>query len=585
MYNREMIGLIVKAIKRQKWLFLIFLLFEIPGTLEYNLIPATLGKIVDGFAKYSDDRSNAIAIVGSHVLLYMSLWAVLHISLRIAGFARAYFVPQFCAYIRMKVFKHVLDQPNQFFIENLAGNVAGRISMFSEKLALLIGMFVEMIFPFCVAVGSVFWIATDVKGEIVIVMFAWFAAHMLVCVLFGKKCVQYEREHTSKLNCLNGDMVDSIVNNGVVRIFNNEQLEYNLTTKSQANEILTYNKSLKFLEVLKSVLAFFTIAGGIFGISFTGYIYWKAGEITIGEFIFVINSSIGIVMFSWYVGLQLSQFFSCLGSCLESFGIFYKAHDIIPENKNEKLVITKGKISVKNISFYYGSKPLFKNLSIEIEANEKVGIVGYSGSGKSSFCNLFLRLYDLAEGEILIDGQNIRDVSLSSLRRAISVVPQDIGLFHRTIFENIRYGNPEATYEEVIQAAKEANVDEFVQDLPDKYQTDVGEGGARLSSGQRQRIIIARAILKNSKFFILDEVTSALDSISENLVQDALTKLMQNKTVLAIAHRLSTIKKMDRIIVFNKGSIVEIGSHEELLENGAIYRNIWNSQKNGFIKV
>ena len=273
------------------------------------------------------------------------------------------------------------------------------------------------------------------------------------------------------------------------------------------------------------------------------------------------------------------------------------------------LTCTKSKIIFDHVTFNYkGTEPLFKNKTIEIQGGQKVGLVGYSGCGKSTFVNLILRFYDVTDGAILIDGQDIRNVTQDSLRENIAMIPQDPSLFHRSLMENIRYGRIDASDEEVISAAKKAHAHEFVSTLPQGYDSLVGERGVKLSGGQRQRIAIARAILKNAPILILDEATSQLDSVTENLIQESLLELMNSpieysprekgdpdldfrlrgndknrKTVLVIAHRLSTLLHMDRILVFDKGKIVEDGTHSELLAKGGLYKHLWNAQVGGFL--
>lgn len=245
---------------------------------------------------------------------------------------------------------------------------------------------------------------------------------------------------------------------------------------------------------------------------------------------------------------------------------------------------TRGKIVFDRVKFHYkGTEPLFRDKSVEIAAGQKVGLVGYSGGGKTTFANLILRLYNVTGGAILIDGQDIREVTQDSLRENIAMIPQDTSLFHRSLTENIRYGRINATDDEVIEAAKKAHAHEFISRLPQGYDSLVGERGIKLSGGQRQRIAIARAILKNAPILILDEATSQLDSVTENLIQESLRELMQNKTAIVIAHRLSTLLYMDRILVFDKGRIVADGSHDELLARGRLYKNLWNAQVGGFL--
>jgi ATP-binding cassette subfamily B protein len=261
-------------------------------------------------------------------------------------------------------------------------------------------------------------------------------------------------------------------------------------------------------------------------------------------------------------------------------------HDIndIPNAKN--LIIKEGKIEFKKVDFNYNeTRSILKDFNLTIEPHQRAAIIGASGSGKTTIVKLIFRMHDLTAGKLLIDGQDISKVTQESLWQNISLVPQDPILFHRTLLDNIRYGKPDASDDEVIEAAKAAHCHEFISEQTEGYNTFVGERGIKLSGGERQRIAIARAILRNAPILVLDEATSSLDSESEHLIQDALAKLMENKTVIVIAHRLSTIRQMDRIVVIEKGKIVEDGDHNKLLEfKEGIYHKLWQFQAGGFIK-
>jgi ATP-binding cassette subfamily B protein len=258
--------------------------------------------------------------------------------------------------------------------------------------------------------------------------------------------------------------------------------------------------------------------------------------------------------------------------------------DLTDATDAKDIHIIKGEIQFDHVSFTYkNTKTLFKDKSVTISPGQKVGLVGYSGGGKTTFVNLILRLYDVDNGCIQIDGQDIATVTQDSLRAHIGMIPQDSSLFHRSLMENIRYGRTDATDDEVIEAAKRAHAHEFIEQLPEGYASLVGERGIKLSGGQRQRIAIARAMLKNAPILILDEATSALDSVTEHVIQVAITDLMQGKTSLVIAHRLSTLLHMDRILVFDKGKIVEDGTHSELLAKAGLYKTLWDAQVGGFL--
>ena len=269
----------------------------------------------------------------------------------------------------------------------------------------------------------------------------------------------------------------------------------------------------------------------------------------------------------------------------ESLTLISVPHEIIDAPNAQKLLVKKGSIHFQDVTFSYQKKgPIFKHLEVLITAGQKIGLVGFSGSGKSTFVNLILRFFDIQEGQILIDSQDISKITQKSLHEQIALIPQDPSLFHRTLMENIRYGRIEASDEDVIAASKLAHCHEFIEKLPKGYNTLVGERGVRLSGGQRQRIAIARAILKDAPILILDEATSSLDSVTEKLIQESLLYLMRNRTTIIIAHRLSTLAEMDKIYVFHEGKIIESGTQEDLQKiEGGYFSKLWKMQAHGFL--
>jgi ATP-binding cassette subfamily B protein len=306
--------------------------------------------------------------------------------------------------------------------------------------------------------------------------------------------------------------------------------------------------------------------------------------VTAGDFALIMGLSMETAYMIWFTMSEVEEFNTAVGKCKQSMTSLMVPLEIEDKPGAAVLQCKYGQIAFEDVKFHYkGTNALFQNMSIEIKGGQKVGLVGYSGGGKTTFVNLLLRLYDITDGAILIDGQNISDVTQDSLRASIAMIPQDPSLFHRSIMDNIRYGRIEASDEEVIEAAKKAHAHEFIAKLSLGYDSLVGERGVKLSGGQRQRIAIARAILKNAPILILDEATSQLDSVTENLIQDSLWELMENKTTLVIAHRLSTLLHMDRILVFDKGRIAQDGTHDELLAAGGLYKQLWDAQVGGFL--
>ncbi|MDD5623631.1 MAG: ATP-binding cassette domain-containing protein, partial [Candidatus Peribacteraceae bacterium] len=300
--------------------------------------------------------------------------------------------------------------------------------------------------------------------------------------------------------------------------------------------------------------------------------------------VMVVNIVLEITRSLFFIGHKMTGFMDDYGQIAEGLGELLVPHEITDRPDARPLVLQEGAIDFRNVCFSYGKNEVFRGLMLAIPGGQKVGLVGLSGAGKTTLVNLLLRQYEIADGSVAIDGQDIRSVTRESLRKGIATVPQDVSLFHRTIRENIRYGRLDASDAEVEHAAELAQAHAFIRSLPKGYGTYVGERGVKLSGGQRQRVAVARAMLKQARILVLDEATSSLDSESEAAIQAALIELMKGKTVLAIAHRLSTLQAMDRIVVLADGEIVEDGTHRELLERDGLYARLWKSQVRGFIQ-
>jgi ATP-binding cassette subfamily B protein len=382
---------------------------------------------------------------------------------------------------------------------------------------------------------------------------------------------------------ITGRVVDSLSNILSVRLFAREAGEKQSLQKTLGEAVkaeqklewayfwLWFSYGYSFFIVL-SLNLYFLIKGR------------AEGWITVGDFALVLTLNIAIVDFFWRLTQEFSQFSQSLGRVKQALRTIMVTPEIQDKSNAMPLIVTKGEILFDCIQFHYkDSEPLFQNKSVKIKPGQKVGLVGYSGSGKTTFVSLILRLFDVTSGCILIDGQDIRDVTQDSLHEAVGMIPQDPTLFHRSLMENIHYGRPEATEDEVVEAAKRAHAHEFIIQLPQTYASLVGERGVKLSGGQRQRIGIARAILKNAPILILDEATSQLDSVTEGFIQESLWEIMQDKTSIVIAHRLSTLLHMDRILVFDRGKIVEDGTHQELLTKAGLYKTLWDAQVGGFL--
>ncbi|MFZ5390907.1 MAG: ABC transporter ATP-binding protein, partial [Patescibacteria group bacterium] len=381
-------------------------------------------------------------------------------------------------------------------------------------------------------------------------------------------------------------LADTITNQSNLKIFaalDEEKKGFALTTN---NQFRLSKKSWDFDALIEAIQAAFMILLE-FSIFYYALDLWFKGLVTIGDFVLVQAYIMQVFFQLWGFGRVIRRMYRFFAEAEEMVEILNTPEEIKDEFKAPVLKVNQGLVEFKNVSFnYQDSLGVIKNFSLIVNPGEKVGLVGPSGAGKSTLAALLFRFYDTGQGVITIDGQDITKVTQESLRRSISLVPQDTVLFHRTLLDNIRYGRREATDQDVLVAAQQAHCDEFISRLPEGYNTFVGERGVKLSGGERQRVAIARAILKNAPILLLDEATSSLDSQVETLIQDALEKLMRGKTTIVIAHRLSTIMKMDRIVVVKDGTVQEIGSHAELLQKqSGLYKTLWQLQAGGFVTV
>jgi ATP-binding cassette subfamily B protein len=374
-----------------------------------------------------------------------------------------------------------------------------------------------------------------------------------------------------------------LTNNFAVNLFYRFKQEKKYLLPFQKEEQEKNQSAKRYVEILRIFLSFFHFLGAVLAMNGTMIYLWVHGAISTGEVAQIFNTGWNIGMILWMVGSTFPILFQSFGIIKQAYSVMRDPQDIADQPNALPLIVSSGEILFEAVSFHYGQKQLFHNKHVRILGGEKVGLVGYTGAGKSTFINLILRFYPLSHGKIVIDGQEISQVTLESLRRQIALIPQEPLLFHRTLRENIRYGNPDATEEEMLHAALASHCDAFIRNIPNGYEATVGERGTKLSGGEKQRIAIARAILANAPILILDEATSALDSVTEKYIQDSLEKLMQNRTTLVIAHRLSTLSRMDKILVFDQGRIAEEGSHAALLDKGGLYARMWNMQVGGFL--
>jgi ATP-binding cassette subfamily B protein len=480
-------------------------------------------------------------------------------------------------------FAYLHEHSFQFFSNNFAGSLQRKVNRFSRAFEVIADLLIGDAAPNILRVILVIIILLFTYWKVGLVVLVWSILHTAFNYYFTQYRLRYDLLKSEMDTKMGGFLADTITNNINLKVFTGLEREkqeykklstrwYLLTRKSWDLDAISYGIQ-GFLMVLVEFLIFYV-----------GLRYWQQGIFHVGDFVFIQAYVLTTFNNVWGFSRYLKSFYENMADANEMTEILLEPYDVKDIKGAKDLAVSKAEVEFQNITYAYNQKnSIFKDFSVKIEPAEKVAVIGPSGGGKSTFVKLLLRFYDLKSGKILIDGQNISQVTQKSLRENIALVPQEPILFHRSVMENIRYAKPDASDEEVYRAAKLANADEFISGFPEGYQTLVGERGIKLSGGERQRVAIARAILKNAPILLLDEATSSLDSESEKLIQDALKNLIKDKTTIVIAHRLSTVMQMDRIIVLENGKITEQGKHKELLrlEKGT-YQRLWNIQAGGF---
>jgi ATP-binding cassette subfamily B protein len=563
-------------------LFLIVVLLVIGGEFFIRLSLYYVSQIVETIS-LSDDRD--ILFNSAILLSLMATGAYLlhRLCYEITTFVEARFLPHYAYFISKDLFSHVHKHSTSFFAEEMAGNVAAKIqTIIMNSYQIYYNILWGFIYP-AIGLTITFTFIAQASFSLSVIMLLMSILYIFVICKLTKRLAVYSEKRSKASSESEGILVDSISNASLVKSFSNYFVE--------KKRYLTARKAYVNADRLETIkYAWFFVWQGLFQslIQITFFIipvwYWYKSYIDIAQFVLIQSLITMVVGLKHHFSQNLTNFFKLYGGINDGLRLITKTYDVVDSPKAKDIKMKKGKIDFDNITYHYkGAEPLFKDFSLNIKAGEKIGLVGHSGSGKSTLVKILSRYYNIQKGKILIDEQNISKVTQSSLRKNIALIPQDPSLFNRTIMENIRYGNLTATDKQVKDAAKKAYIHDFIMSMPQGYQSKVGERGVMLSGGERQRIAIARAILKNAPILILDEATSALDSSSEKYIQDSMRDLMKGKTVIAIAHRLSTLKEMDKIIVMDKGKIVETGTHATLLRKKGLYHKFYEMQSQGFL--
>ncbi|WP_418114940.1 ABC transporter ATP-binding protein [Vibrio scophthalmi] len=491
--------------------------------------------------------------------------------------------------IRWLAHRYLLKQSVNFYQDDFAGRVATKVMQTSLAVRETVMKSMDVFVYVSVYFTSMIVLLAQADWRLAIPMLFWLVAYICIQIYFVPKLKQVATEQADARSLMTGRIVDSYTNISTVKLFSHSHRETEYAEEGMQGFLQTVYRQMRLVtgfdvavEVTNYIL--------VFSIAALSIVLWMDSAISIGAIAIAISLALRINGMSMWIMWEVGALFENMGTVVDGMKTLSKPIDIEDKTDAKPLNVTQGGIEFNDVSFHYGdkNKGVISNMNLTIKPGEKVGLVGRSGAGKSTLVNLLLRFHDVEQGQIKIDGQVISDVTQESLRSNIGMVTQDTSLLHRSIRDNILYGKPDASDEELLKATKQAHAHDFIQTLNDPfgnegYDAQVGERGVKLSGGQRQRVAISRVLLKDAPLLVLDEATSALDSEVEAAIQESLYELMEGKTVIAIAHRLSTIAAMDRLIVLDQGQIVEQGSHQELLQNNGIYAQLWAHQTGGFL--
>ncbi|MDD2807530.1 MAG: ABC transporter ATP-binding protein [Patescibacteria group bacterium] len=503
---------------------------------------------------------------------------------RVATFHASYFQSNVMTGLADYNFKYLHQHSFSFFNNSFVGSLVKKVKWFSKAFESISDRILWNILPLIVNIIVITFVLFRRNTWLGLGILAWVVFFLLVNWAFTRYKLRFDIARSEAETETTSYLADTITNNTTVKLFNGFTRElsgfHQVNKKFAKLRRLTWDLGNIF-EAIQGVL----IISLEIAVFYLAIKLWQRDILTIGDFVLIQAYLINIFMRVWDFGRIIRDIYENLADAQEMTEILETPHEIQDIVKAQKLVVVNGTIDFEGVDFYYHqTRRVLKKLNLKIKSREHVALIGPSGAGKTTVIRLLMRMHDITAGKILIDNQDIAKVTQESLWSNVGLVPQDPILFHRTLMENIRYGKPDATDQEVMIAAKLSHCHEFIKNLSEGYNTYVGERGIKLSGGERQRVAIARAILRNSPILVLDEATSSLDSESERLIQDALDTLMKGKTVIVIAHRLSTIRKMDRIIVISNGTVAEQGTHTILLKKkSSIYSKLWKLQALGFV--
>lgn len=548
---------------------------------------AVLGRVVDWLTHsdpaglWQQERGTMItfaAILSGSILLVALHTFVKHQALAI----------NFPLRLRWNFHRMMLGQSLAFYSDEFAGRITTKVMQTGLAVREMLFTTTEVIIGIGVYFITIVALAASFDRRLVIPFAIWLACYALSCIYFVPRLGRIGKAQADARAMMTGRITDAYTNISTVKLFSHTQREAGFARQAMTDFMTTGYRQMRLVsgfEIVNHTL----VVGLITGAAGYGVWLWTQGQVGAGAVAAVTAMTLRVSGMSHWIMWEMASLFENIGTIQDGIATLTRPRQVLDAPDAKPLQVTRGEVRFEDVRFGYGKdQPVIADFDLVVRPGEKVGLIGRSGAGKSTLVNLLLRFYDLEGGRILVDGQDIAHVTQDSLRANVGMVTQDTSLLHRSVRDNIVYGRPAATDEEMVQAARRAQAGDFIARLADPqgrtgYDAHVGERGVKLSGGQRQRIAIARVMLKDAPILLLDEATSALDSEVEAAIQASLEELMQGKTVIAIAHRLSTIAALDRLIVMDQGRIVEQGTHRELLAQGGLYASLWAHQSGGFL--
>ncbi|MHC6225865.1 ABC transporter ATP-binding protein [Pseudomonas sp. X10] len=570
-------GFVWTFVQRYRMAYAGMLGLQIVAVVCAVMVPWALGQITR-LVSQGLDAARAVDVLTWPLAGFATLLVLEMLCVRGASSLHVYTLPRQRRAVTHTLFAYLQQHSHRYITSEFAGALAHRISEVSLGTTQTLAILIFDLIPLLATLALAVLLLATASGWLAAFMGVWAVAFLGLCWFLARRSHPLARAFAAARSTSTGKVVDAVTNLTNIRLFARHPFEHQYLGQFLDREVAAASRSLGYMEKIR----WFQNSCGVLlklGILLLALWLWQRGSIDIATFVTATSLSLMIITDVAGLSRRLLEFFEATGNIANGVRTLVRPHEVTDPPVARELKVSHGEVRFVDVSFgYHPGKPIFQHLDLHIPAGQRVGLVGASGSGKSTLLSLLLRLYDVNGGQVLIDGQDVREVTQHSLHRQVGLIPQEPGLFHRSIRENIHYGCLEAEDDDLHAAIERAGARGFIEAMEHGYDSLVGERGVKLSGGQRQRIAIARVLLKNAPILVMDEATSSLDSITERFIQDKLDEIMEDKTTIVVAHRLSTVAHLDRIVVFDNGRIVEDGSHEALLARRGYYHRLWSRQ-------